>query len=290
MDNIATEYHRFGPWLLEINADLDIPPQYSDKNDLILSAKYSFKVPVNKDRIQMKPGMLLYEYVISIFADKLIIFHIHNQSVQQSSILFKEIQYIVQGGELLRNYIQIATPEKIHTFPYHSVSHEVTSKVVTMLRSGMLNDAKPSSFTALEEDKLKHLSLYKYLMAKRVIDESANIVAYQPYQKIKLNKSEKWSWWINLFRRNKLPELLIVSKNKELIIASSDIEKKSKETVDYSHRHIFISIDKILDIKITNSERFIDVNNLTFIIGDNKIVLNVMKDFDRKRLLLLASK
>lgn len=279
MNSAEREYHRFGPWLLEIKAEIDLPRQYNDKKTLILSADFIFKVPVNRDRIQMRPGMLLYDYVVSIFADRVVIFNIVNDCLKESVILFKDIQYIIQGGELLRNYIQVVTNEKSYTINYHSVSHEITSKAMSMIRKGILYSAPKINIQLVQDVKLYQLSLFKYLKSKKVIDETVKIVAYQTAKKVKLKCSEKRAKIINIFKRNKLHEILVVVNDKELIVVSSDIDHKKKETVDYSYRHIFISIEKMIDIKIRGNKIYDGVNDLTIIIGETSVSLEITEDF-----------
>lgn len=284
MNSVEREYHCFGPWLMEIKNESDLPRQYTEKKEFILSADFSFKVPVNKDRIQMRAGMLLYDCIVSIFIDRVVIFTITNNSLKESVILFKDIQYIIQGGELLRNYIYLVTNDNSYTVNYYSVCYEITSKAMEMLRLGALSVPQQVKEQLLIQDtKLEHLPLYKYIKSKRVIDETAKILAYQPAKKVTIKRNGKGTNIINLFRKNKLYEILVVVNNEELIIVSSDIDHKRKETVDYSYRLIFISINKIIDIKKRANKIYNGVNDLIVVLGEKSICLEVTEDFSFRK-------
>ncbi len=49
MNNLQKEYNDFGPWLTVVESIEEIPQQFIGHEELILSADFSFKVPVGED-------------------------------------------------------------------------------------------------------------------------------------------------------------------------------------------------------------------------------------------------
>lgn len=284
MNATELEYHRFGPWLLEITQEEELPPQYLEKKELILSARLSFKVPVNQDRIKMQAGMLLYKSVVSIFEDHLMILSREIENIEATTIPFKDIIYIAQGGELLINYISIVTTQQEYRINYHSVSFELTRKVIGMLREGIMKSVSQRPIKTLEDERMFQLPLYRSLQNRETLDLPIKILAHQKGAKVKFRDKKNI---FNQFKRFKVHELMVATNNKELMIASSDIDRKKRSTVDYSHKIIYAKLESITNIAIVNNEILEGVQDLEVFVEDHKIRFYILESFSSELVLLL---
>ena len=115
MDQLKREYDQFGPWVLEIKNEDDIPQQYKNFTDTIMGGVFSFKVPVNIERCNLKPGMLLYQTVISLTEKAVIILHhskrtAHRHKIRYDHILHLQYTTDLLFGELIFETVALLSP------------------------------------------------------------------------------------------------------------------------------------------------------------------------------------
>lgn len=274
------EQYLFGPWLSEIKSEEDIPPQYFFKKDVILNSGLAVKVPVNKDRKDLDPGMLMYKQVLMIEEDQLQLFSASSQGVDEVVIPLSEIIFVVRGGELLSNYITFGTAEKVYRIEYYSVSRELTSRILMKVRMFFELTAQSVNVLDGEFEDVKDTLLYKYFTRKEYTKEPMRVVAYQPEAKLKMAEANIMDIFINRLKQPKLEEVMFLTNGKELIIASGDIDKGNEASVDYSYRHCYIRLDSLKGFLLSDDAVFDDTKVLTVETVGQNFLINVKEGFD----------
>jgi hypothetical protein len=79
----------------------------------------------------------------------------------------------------------------------------------------------------------------------------------------------------NLFWKEVLRGILILTNEKELIIAHRLKAIKRIKASDYSHGYTYIPFDQIKEIKIKENEKYLDVRDLVIETVNNTIVFNI---------------
>lgn len=202
------EQYLFGPWLSEIKSEEDIPPQYFYAKDTILKAQLAVKVPVNKDRKDLKPGMLMYKQVLLMNSDDLMLYCASQNGVDEERIPMENLIFVIRGGELLNNYIAFGTDDSVVRIEYYSVSQELTSHILMKIRDYFEDNHRSIPVPEKSFSQAKDTVLYSYFTRKEYTREPMNIIAYQKEALMKVADGNLMDIFINRFKQPRLEEVL----------------------------------------------------------------------------------
>lgn len=280
MNALQVEYNGFGPWLIEIKVIEEVPQQYMTYKDAIMAADISFKVPVKVDRHKLRPGMLMYNRVVSIFSDHLMLFEASNDGVEKHEISFDAIRYLTASRNLLDSHIVIGTDERIYDIDYNSVSTEITDRVMAILRESVLVQTRAID----EEAQIPRSAVpdknYNILVGGFPVIKEMVILGYEPgkhLEKVYKNTAEAL---LNHHKKYDLQELMILADDKELLVIDSVNEVKTDEDPDYSYRHISICIADIKSVTMEDDPTMNYLKSLEIVVGATSLSFNVADDFD----------
>ena len=128
------EYDRFGPWAIEIS-EVDPPPPlflpYLTRAD---SPLISIKIPRNIERRNAQPGMNLYDYLITLYENDLVILERVDDAVKLHTFYYRDIQYLRIGEHLLRGRLLLVMTEISFDLPYNTVSSAVMKRLFDQIR------------------------------------------------------------------------------------------------------------------------------------------------------------
>ncbi len=285
MPIIDKEYHEFGPWLLEIKVKEDIPPQYMNEADQILSAEYAFKVPVLLVRRDIRPGALMYNQVFMLHQDELVALEYTNGTVHTRKIKYSDIHYIVHGGELLMSYIHFSGGGSELKLKYNSVSTEVTQAVMERVRRAVLSSKMPAHIKKPETNKaletLKQNQIYKYFCIKEEPKYAPEILGYQPFMHLTEKLPVRLPYFFEKFYMYKLNDTLFMRNSEELIVVNRDRTIQRERDVNYAFAHTFIPFASIESVDMTADETFEAIGQVRFSLRDgSSVAFAVDKDFD----------
>lgn len=274
------EQYSFGPWLIEITEEKLMPPQYVAYKEKIMTSDFSVKVPVNKDRKDVRPGMLLYRQVL-IFGEKdVTILTASGSKIKEVSVLLKDIKYVIRGGELLNNYIEFGTQEENYCIEYYTVAETITSKILGHIRNEFTKNSMPKKNLVNHINSAEDNPLFKYFMIKEKGNAEIKAIAHQKEKHI-IKQSEKLiQKAINQLNKVKMNEVLFMTNGTELIMASGDIKNSTGASVNYSYQHLYIDLKGLDEVRTYTDEAYMDCQLLTFIIGDSRQSVRVYDDFN----------
>ncbi len=295
------EYHEFGPWLLEIKAPEDIPPQYIEETDQILSASYAFKVPVLLVRREIRPGALMYNQVVMLFKDHIAMLEYDEGALRTREMKFSEMEYTIHGGELLSSYMKFSGVGDSMKITYNSVSNDVTEHVMDHIRRAVLsfkdlrgraeesqNDG-PHNDQDLELDgslsELKDSQIYKYFCIKEVPKTPLEIIAYQPFVNLTEHLPIRLPYFLEKFYMYKLNDTLFMTSPNELIIANRDRTIQKSGDVNYAFAHTFIPLAGIQSVHMVADDKFEALGIIEIELeGLTNVRISVENSFDISRL------
>lgn len=134
MNQRDPEYDRFGPWVLEITDEDAAPPLFVPHLDRTEIPLLSLKIPRHIERRRAHPGMDLYDYVVSLYEQDLVILQRIDHEVRAATFRYRDVQYLRVSEELLRGNLHLAMPAASYDLPYNTVSHEIMARLVDLIR------------------------------------------------------------------------------------------------------------------------------------------------------------
>lgn len=280
MNSLQQEYHGFGPWLIEIKSEGEIPQQYLSQKDRILAAEFSFKVPVKVDRHRLRPGMLMYNTIVCIYSDRLLIFKMEGDQLNDYEMPLDAVRYLCSSRELLDSHIVLGTDEQTFDIDYNSVSNEISAYVMQLLRKKIFTpfDGVDSSVYMPESDVPEDVFR---TMTNMIYDEGSFIVlGYQPKVRVERRFASTAENILYSHRRYDLQDVLFVSNGKELICVDYVHEVKTSDEPDYSYRYFFIRLDSISGLEYLEEPLIEGVQSLVIKAGDSSVAFKVGEDFD----------
>lgn len=96
------EYDAFGPWVDPVRSLEEMPPRFRSVYAEHEKARFLLKVPVDAERLDLRPGMSLYRQVLAVHEDRLCLMHLDETGeVACRSIGWEAVAAVESGVNLL---------------------------------------------------------------------------------------------------------------------------------------------------------------------------------------------
>lgn len=175
------EYDRFGPWVLEITADDPPPPLFEPHLGRGRTPLLAVKVPRKLARRDAHPGMDLYDYMVSLYEEELVVLERVEQGVRERRIAYRDVQYMRIGEELLRGGLALGVPGDRYELPYNTVSNELMGRVAGVIRERYLGtDDAPTDLPAAPHADGLSFYFERLLRKERETEAPATLLLAQP--------------------------------------------------------------------------------------------------------------
>ena len=160
MDAVQREYDRFGPWVTEIS-DVDPAPRlferYVTRSEPPL---LSVKIPRHIERRNARPGMDLYDYVVSVYQDELVVLERAGSEVSSTTCRLRDVQLVRVTHCLLRGNVHLEVPSRPLDLPYNTVSDTLMHRLVELIRQRYAREPGPTLTAPTFEVPTGMLSFY----------------------------------------------------------------------------------------------------------------------------------
>lgn len=129
------EYNAFGPWVSEVRTPDDVPPLFGGYTVNFATSALVLKFPRPESRRDLVAGMNLYDLLIDVRPDELVILRREGDAVAQRRITFTELAVMASGADLLdgKFVLQLTTGET-YSAPYNGSSSAVVRRLVDTIR------------------------------------------------------------------------------------------------------------------------------------------------------------
>ncbi len=258
------EFDSFGPWILEIKDRHKLPPLFASYNELTATARLLFKIPRGIERRRANPDMHLYDMVVGIFPGRLLILQRDNNSVIERWIELNDIKYITVTETLLSGRVIFYTTDDEITIKYNTVSHEIITRFLTILRSLQYRDKLKLPLPEINFRTADIDILYYNLLREMKTQEPDNrFIAYQPNFIIPL----KNSFWKKIYSRISTIKcyastVFLINSSELIIIDRSTQVRKGKDST-YSYTFTYIPIANIASISLDTIPAAQEIYRLT---------------------------
>ena len=126
------EYNAFGPWAYEISDKYPLPPLFAPYFTADDKAVIKIKIPREIERRNAKPGMDLYDYVVALYEDRLLVLKREDGTVLEKQIPLKEFKGVRIYQNLLKGGYTIFSARGSISFPFNSVSLDLFQKLTNL--------------------------------------------------------------------------------------------------------------------------------------------------------------
>jgi len=276
MESIEHEYDHFGPWLLQVKSEADIPHQYFEHLDMINAAKYCFKIPVKEERRKLRPGMLLYNKLIVIEHERIVELSVIDHQVAIHAINFKDVQYITHRGDLLNCEISLTTTNNCMRIRYNLVSMDFASVVMRLFRDSINLSPEVEADVATPTQPHSELQIFTYFCITENEVNKPKILNYQPSLDLGFLKSNKLFQSLNKYC---LLDSMYMTNGVEFIIASRGQDIIQEHDTNYKFGHTFIPLKNIQEIFHEADDTFNELQRVTIELGYQQVQFSVAKTF-----------
>jgi hypothetical protein len=243
------EYDRFGPWALEISEDDPVPPQFAahvSRQDAILSVK----VPRVIARRDAQPGMPLYDYLLSLYPEAMVVLERVGGSVAERTIEYDRIHHLSVSADLLRGRLHLAVPGAPLTLPYNTVSREVMDRVVGLIRERYRRapQAAPAELPATVVPVELSFYFERLLNERRVDGIDGVVLLAQPDVALAGVESSPWRKLLFGLIDRRLLESLHFSNGRELEVFDRGRHFAYRWETTYGRRVTYAPLENVLEV------------------------------------------
>jgi hypothetical protein len=181
MDALQREYDRFGPWAIEIT-EQDPPPQLFVPHLTRPEAPLlSVKFPRHVERRSTRPGLDLYDYVVCLYDEELVVHQRKGIGVLSTTCRLRDVQHLRVTHCLLRGSIHLGLPGRPVDLPYNTVSDSLMLRLVDLIRQRYAREPGPRPTAPALEVPAGVLSFYfdRLLEAEGRSDPTMRLLAAQ---------------------------------------------------------------------------------------------------------------
>jgi hypothetical protein len=159
MNQRDPEYDRFGPWVIEVSDEDPPPPLFVPHLTRTEDPLLSIKIPRKISRREAHPGMDLYDYMVSLYEEDMVVLEREEREVKARTIRYRDVQHLSLRDELLRGTVHLGVPEEPYDLPFNTVSGDIMRRLVSLVREGYLQGLDPLP-VEVEPVELTELSFY----------------------------------------------------------------------------------------------------------------------------------
>ena len=129
-----SEYDAFGPWIYRIDEDHPIPRCFVSHIDDDDEPLFRLKVPKHIERRDATPDMDLYEYLLSVYEDRLELLHLADEGVWMKKVKYNKITAVSLYRDVLLGRLSVHMQDDTFTFDFNATSEEIVMEVISEVR------------------------------------------------------------------------------------------------------------------------------------------------------------
>ena len=278
---MLTEYDAFGPWIYRIDAEHAVPPQFApfcDEQKAVLM----FKIPREIERRRVKPGMPLYDYLVSAEEQRLLILHRVENEIEQCGIAYQEITGLRVTRYFLQGMLWIYTRGKIYKLPFNTVSMDIIMQLVMLLRQNIPHrtmelPAVPEEFAIpqLQPPEVLFVNLLRDLASQ---GEKLRAGAFQKCFALHHIKRNPMTALAEHMKRPVQPSALHLLLADELLMIEREQHSANDDKQSYGYNYIYVPLQCICGMSCSDDAVYTDSREIELTLcGDNRISLRLAR-------------
>ena len=257
IDRLEKEYREFGPWILEIKSQEDVPDLFRRQYTFDSSVVCALKIPVPMDRRQAKKGMDFYRSVISFNRDEIQILEKSWTEINIKKISYINIRALKNMIDLLEAELTIYTEEENYSVRYSSVSEDIINNVIAIIRGRYLQNSESCRIMTEYKGEITD-QLFRNLI--NISGEKEHLIPVNFQKSVPARKENmKLKDYIMLNYRFELQSYIFMRTEKELVAVNRNKGIRKKREVDYSYNYTFIPFSNIESVEFIPDPEFKEI-------------------------------
>lgn len=272
------EYDRFGPWVTVISEADPVPPLFQPHAPDVDRALMSIKIPRRIERREANPDMDLYDYLISLYDEEIVVLKRDGKSVTKRTSRYDELRIVHYIENLLDGRLRMALPGGELDIPFNSVSSDVMQQFCARIRDKYTHRERRDPGLAVNPDVGGSLSFYfrGYLGGLRSSSPAFSLCASQA--EMPVGKTEVQGLRRLLFRilMRRLTESLHLTDGRELVIVHHGQKYRHLRQTLYACHTSYIPVDRITDVQWNDDPQNEAIVNLVVTASDAAVTIPFM--------------
>lgn len=224
-DKYQREYDAFGPWIWPIAEEEEIPDLYLPHFRLNDTVEMAFKVPRNIERRNAQPRMDLYDSLVALDADSILILErdIEGKGVHSRRVGYEEVVAVGKLVDLLYGELLLHLADGTVTVTFNTVSEELIDDAVALLLDKQRGNRTTSRRLRVEsaaskwqEDELS--TLYRNLVNQERGRGPVEVLAYQATVSVEKREKGPLDRLLDLVVPARLQECIFLAGEREVIV------------------------------------------------------------------------
>ena len=264
------EYNAFGPWAYEISEKNPLPRLFAPYFTADDKAVIKIKIPREIERRNGKPGMDLYDYVVALYEDRILILKREDGTVLEKQIPLKEFKGVRIYQNLLKGGYTIFSARGSISFPFNSVSLDLFRKLTNLVLERVKSQVRDISSLPVTETAPESMLLINMLHDTEMKLPDIRVGAVQKSADVHRkgatqNMIERMLWG------EMNPEALHLYTDQYLIVFENGIFPNHVGMQDFGYTQTIIPLDRIDGIEVAHSEEYSLLDESRLTLGQDRI-------------------
>lgn len=270
------EYNAFGPWAYEISDKYPLPrlfaPYFAADDNSVLK----IKIPREIERRNASSGMDLYDFVVALYEDSILILERRDDKAEEHRIPLKDFKGVRIYENMLKGGYTIYSAEGAVSFPFNAVSIDLFRKLTNLIlekqqggnAAGRTYDVSkfPVTETAPESMMLINM-LHDIEMKVPGIRVGAVQKSVEAHRKGATRDTIERMLW-----KEMNPEALHLYTDQYLVILENGVFPNHVGMQDYGYTQTIIPLNRISDVKVETSNDYSLMEECVLSLGSSQVV------------------
>ncbi len=279
-DNIVEKEHiGFGPWLVEITDWSDVPIVFRNVYNFDESVKIAFKIPVHKDRRNVRMGDVLYDKLVSLGDEGIYVYEYDfvTDEVYLESIQYCDIKYIQNETRLLKCKLKLHKEDGTFEVGYNKVSYEFMTRVIRFVRERYIPNlpVRPCVVPqeTIEPNVHEMMPVYWNMFMMFSKQEHVKLVSHHVNKKTEKTRMNPFDAMYSILNWRIIQGNMILAADNEYILVHRINNVKRRFDADYSTVETYIPYANLSAVSTSPDPDFPDTYDTFFEIGSTKLPL-----------------
>ena len=266
----TAEYNAFGPWAYEISDRYPLPRLFAPYFTADDKAVMKIKIPREIERRNAEPGMDLYDYVVALYEDRLLVLKREGDTVLEKQIPLKEFKGVRIYQNLLKGGYTIFSARGSISFPFNSVSLDLFRKLTNLVLERVKSQVRDISSLPVTETAPESMLLINMLHDTEMKLPDIRVGAVQKSADVHRkgatqNMIERMLWG------EMNPEALHLYTDQYLIVFENGVFPNHVGMQDFGYTQTIIPLDRIDGIEVAHSEEYSLLEESRLTLGQDRI-------------------
>jgi hypothetical protein len=275
------EYNLFGPWLLEVTEEDDLPDCFRGQVRLDDSLKVAFKIPVHLERRLVRPGMDLYTDVLVCDGTGITVYRLAGETIVVERMPWRTLRAISVLTDLLQGELTIIGETGEIVVAFNTVSEELVRKVVETihreiaagLRSELPQGVTPGSVP------LSHLDRTLLMQERTQTSGAVVLIAYQERMPLVQRTPSLWIRLLDVIRTPTLRPVMVLARSDGLVVYSGSPQIAQFRKGNYGYRRTVIPWGSVGSCTEAESPQWRDCRDMRLTVGVGTVLMSVSAGF-----------